>query len=231
MSSKGMSVTAARQLVEALTEQGVTILVLHDFDKSGFTIMNTLRTDTRRYRFKTAPKVIDLGLTLADVCAMDLQSEPVSYTQQVDPKEDLRRHSATEEECAFLVHERRHNPSTHKYYWMGQRVELNAMPSDQLVAWLERKLTEAGVRKVMPEQVSLENAYRLAIRTQAVNEEMARVHARLAQDGNISIPADLAERMQVRLAEDPRLSWDEVLWQLVQFGGGTTGARGGDDDE
>jgi DNA topoisomerase VI subunit A len=38
MSTKGMTVTAARQLAEALAVKGVTILVLHDFDKSGLDI-------------------------------------------------------------------------------------------------------------------------------------------------------------------------------------------------
>src|SRR5262249_61802013 len=42
MSTKGMSVTACRELVERLTEQGVTILVLHDFDKSVLGILHTL---------------------------------------------------------------------------------------------------------------------------------------------------------------------------------------------
>jgi hypothetical protein len=36
MSTKGMSVTAARRLVDDLSQQGVTVLVCHDFDKSGF---------------------------------------------------------------------------------------------------------------------------------------------------------------------------------------------------
>ena len=38
MSTKGMTVTAARQLIEALSRAGVTILVVHDFDKPGFEI-------------------------------------------------------------------------------------------------------------------------------------------------------------------------------------------------
>jgi DNA topoisomerase VI subunit A len=59
MSTKGMSNTAARRLVDELSRIGVTIYVLHDFDKSGFAILST-------------PKVIDLGLTLADVQTMDL---------------------------------------------------------------------------------------------------------------------------------------------------------------
>jgi hypothetical protein len=34
----------------------VTCLVLRDFDKSGFTIVRTLRTDSPRYKFRSKPK-------------------------------------------------------------------------------------------------------------------------------------------------------------------------------
>lgn len=57
MSTKGMSTTAARQLVERLTEKGVKILVLHDFDKSGFSIVHTLRTSTRPNRHVESSRV------------------------------------------------------------------------------------------------------------------------------------------------------------------------------
>ena len=43
MSTKGMSVTASRRLVEELCGQhGIPLLLLHDFDKSGFSIAGTL---------------------------------------------------------------------------------------------------------------------------------------------------------------------------------------------
>ena len=71
MSTKGVSVTAARQLVQDLSGQGVPTFVLHDFDKTGFTIINTLRSDTQRFRFRSRPQVIDLGLRLQDVEALD----------------------------------------------------------------------------------------------------------------------------------------------------------------
>ena len=85
MSTKGMSVTAARQLVEDLSDKDVTILVLHDFDKSGFSILGTLQNDTRRYTFSGSPNVVDLGLRLSDVKKLGLQSEAVQYTGHVDP--------------------------------------------------------------------------------------------------------------------------------------------------
>jgi Topoisomerase 6 subunit A/Spo11, Toprim domain len=215
MSTKGMSNTAARRLVDELSGRGVTIYVLHDFDKSGFSILRTLRTDTRRYRFSRTPKVIDLGLTLADVQAMDLQSEPQNHRQHADPKRELERCGATPDEQAFLVGERRYNPSTGKMYWTGQRVELNAMTSDQFVAWLEHRLTEHGVAKVIPETETLVKAYRLAMRTKAFNAELARMQDSIEQEP-IAIPDDLRERIQAVLQEQPELSWEAAAWKIVQ---------------
>ncbi|MGI9069670.1 MAG: hypothetical protein ACR2HX_25110 [Pyrinomonadaceae bacterium] len=44
MSTKGFSVTASRRLVESLSAAGVTTLVAHDFDVSGFTIYRKCRS-------------------------------------------------------------------------------------------------------------------------------------------------------------------------------------------
>ena len=50
MSTKGMSVTAARTLVEDLCgKRGLKLLVLHDFDVAGFSIKQTLVTSNRRH--------------------------------------------------------------------------------------------------------------------------------------------------------------------------------------
>jgi hypothetical protein len=210
MSTKGMSVTAARQLVEKLSEQGVTILVCHDFDVSGFSILHTLQSDTRRYKFTTRPKVVDLGLRLADVQAMNLQSEPVEYRSGKDPRINLRRCGATEEECQFLVR------LAAQSGWTGQRVELNAMTSDQFIGWLERKLGEAGVQKVVPDQPALANAYRRAVRQQRVQEAIDEAVDRIAQEdeNDISIPDDLQEHIREQLKGTAKC-WDQVLWDLV----------------
>ena len=76
MSTKGVSVTAARRLVDRMcSAHSIPLLVLHDFDVAGFTILDTLRRDTRRYQFESDFEVIDLGLRLQDVQAMGLQPE------------------------------------------------------------------------------------------------------------------------------------------------------------
>ena len=54
MSTKGMSVTAARTLVEELCgKRGLQLFVLHDFDSSGFSIKQTLITATGAINFGT----------------------------------------------------------------------------------------------------------------------------------------------------------------------------------
>ena len=60
------------------------------------------------------------------------------------PGEDkLREYGLGEEEIDFLIRQ-------------GRRIELNAMTSDQFVAWLEGKLAEHGAGKVVPEVEVLE---------------------------------------------------------------------------
>ena len=67
MSTKGMSVTAARMLLDRLAPHIDRVFVLHDFDVSGFSIFGTLGTSSRRYRFHNKVRIVDLGLRLTDI--------------------------------------------------------------------------------------------------------------------------------------------------------------------
>ena len=148
-----MSVTAARELLEVLCKiHNVPVFTLHDFDKWGFSILGTLHQDTRRYSFRHRIKVIDLGLRLEDIGG--LQSEKVHIDKGA--AENLRENGAKEKEIAYLL--------------KGRRVELNAMTSDQLVAFIERKLKKHGVAKVIPDPDTLADAYR-RMRRQAVVQD------------------------------------------------------------
>ena len=104
-SSKGQSNVATRKLVDELSALGVTILVAHDLDIAGFTISHWLWHDNERYQFRNTPKVIDLGLRLADVERLALQSEEQIHKQQKDPTEkflEWGNDEVTEEEAEFL---------------------------------------------------------------------------------------------------------------------------------
>jgi len=191
-SSKGQSVTAARQLVDTLSQAGVRILVVHDFDVSGLSIVHNLGHDTRRYSFESEPNVIDLGLRLSDVEAMDLQSEPVIFKQQKHPGEKLRDYDdVTEKEIAFLIEGR-----AGSNHWRGKRVELNAMTSAQFIAWLEAKLKEHGVEKIVPDSDTLAVAWQRAHRVSRIQAAIKKIE--LAQT-TVPVPKDLAAKVRIVL--------------------------------
>ena len=208
MSTKGMTVTAARSLIEALSLAGVTILVVHDFDKSGLEILDKFTRNTRRYRYRVTPTVIDLGLRLDEARAMGLASEPVTYHSGVDPRESLRSCGADEAECAFLVqgqHDRDH--------WYGDRIELNAMDSQQFLDWLERKLQDAGVEKVVPEEDALAVAYRHLQRVARLQQALDAV---MAEEGNVAaVPEALVAKIRERITGTD-MAWDAALWEIVR---------------
>ncbi len=211
MSTKGMSVTAARALVDDLSMQGVTILVVRDFDRSGFSIMHTLGTDSPRYRYRSKPNVIDLGLRLSDVREMSLPAELVpDYKMKRDPRLSLKSSGATEAECVFLVQGRKEGK------WFGYRVELNAMSTDQFITFLERKFADHGVEKVVPKEAMLQDGYRRAVKIAHIQRAAAAALAELERD-RIEVPSDLAAEVAQRVA-GKATSWDEAVWDIVHEG-------------
>jgi hypothetical protein len=207
MSSKGMGTTAARALIERLSDDA-TIYVLHDFDKAGFSILGTLTRDTRRYEFLKLMEVVDLGLRLADVEAQGLQSEMVHYGK-TDPEWNLRDNGANDQEIAFL---RR----AYANGWRGQRVELNALTSDQFVNWLDSKLAEHGARKLIPDEEILQQAYRRAVAVARYQEAIDKVRKEISAEAAESpVPADLAKKIGRLLKRDPELSWDQAIVRLA----------------
>ncbi len=203
MSTKGMSVSASRQLLDGLVSRGVTkILVLHDFDVSGFSIFGTLGTDSNVYRYTNKVPIFDLGLRLADVEDMDLLAEPFATNKDCRAvSETLKRHGATPAEIAFLANE---------------RVELNAMISDEFIAFIERKFAEHGVAKVVPDSDVIERHARTVIEGRLINNAVANLAAKIKeQAATVALPENLRQQIEAELKESPTLSWDEVVADLV----------------
>jgi hypothetical protein len=209
MSTKGMSVVAARALLDRLAEIVEHILVLHDFDLSGFSICGTLGTDSRRYEFENdlSDIIIDIGLRLDDVTAMGLEAEPVTVDNREARRATLARHGATDDEIEFLAP-----------YGDGdcQRVELNAMTSRQLVDFVEAKLAECGVKKVMPDTEVLQQHARHRLEIKLTDELIAGHAEEIARRAAATeLPADLTARVIELLQREPALSWDQALARLV----------------
>jgi DNA topoisomerase VI subunit A len=204
MSTKGMSVVAARHLVdEVCGTRGLPFLVLHDLDKSGFSILGTLRRSTDRYRFRHRVRVIDLGLRLADARKHGLESEDVAVTDNDAFRDNLKLNGATGEEIDFLA--------------AGQRVELNAFTSRELVNWIEAKLKQHGIAKVVPGESTLADAFAQAYVRRSVNREVARLRERAEAAANTALgdAGDLAKRVKAYLKKDPKDSWDDAIHAIA----------------
>jgi hypothetical protein len=198
MSTKGMSVTAARTLADEMCgEHDIPLMVLHDFDVAGFTILNTLRTNTRRYQFTYNITVIDLGLRLADVQEMGLQSEDAAATKSTPAtiRDRLLRSGATAEEAEYLL---------------SERVELNAMHSAQLVEFIERKLAEHNIKKVIPDKKRLDDCWRLFERDARFKEEFELATKGIGS-AEVKVPDNLEQRVADIVHDYPELRWDAAV--------------------
>jgi len=168
IAGEGFATVAARQLLRrADRDQTYRLFVLHDADPAGYNIARTLREETARmpgYRVE----VIDLGLRFEDGEAMDLQRETFTRRKALPVGLELteREHEVFQGRHAF--------DGKGKSVWVGERIELNAMTSPQLVAYIEQGLKDAGATaKVVPDAARINyEAHDVArARTEAVLRE------------------------------------------------------------
>ncbi len=200
MSTKGMSNTASRELIDVLCGE-IPLFVLHDFDKAGFSIVGTLQRNTRRYSFADTPHVIDLGLRLGDIEGLEVESA-YDRASEWAIKANLRTNGATDEEINVLLH---------------QRVELNAFTSDKLVEWIETKLKEHGVEKIIPDDDLLEDAWRRGFEHAVLEASIDDLLKEAAsQAGEAKAPGSLRDTIVEKLNESPESSWDEIVFGLAQ---------------
>ena len=199
ISTKGVSVTAARRLVDEICgENNLPLFVLHDFDVAGFLILGTLNRDTRRYQFSNSIEPIDLGLRVEDIAGLEREPAAATKTNQHTLREQLATNDATDAKIDILLKE---------------RVELNALTSDQLIAMIERKLKVHGIKKVVPDDDLLREAYQ----TFHASKQLREIYEEVADEfepTKIKVPADLKNRVRAILAKHPDLRWDEAI-QIV----------------
>jgi hypothetical protein len=193
---------------------GVRVYALHDFDISGFSIRKTFTESGRRHGFKNRLDYVDIGLRLADVERLSLQSEPVPLNRGGDSDKLAKRraslinrltiNSASEEEIDFLLGDAD----------VGQRVELNAMTSDEFVAFVEEKLADHGAAKVVPDASILTNAYRAFVHSKRAEALFAAELEHLKGEA-VNVPPDLIERVRGWVESNPTGTWDEALAALA----------------
>ena len=172
--------------------------MLHDFDVAGFLILGTLNRDTRRYQFSNGIEPIDLGLRLEDIAGLGREPAAATKTNQNALREQLAENGATDAEIAILLND---------------RVELNALTSDQLIAMIERKLKAHGIKKVVPDDDLLAEAY-LAFHA---SNELREIYEEAEEEfkaTKIKVPRDLKKKVRAILAKHDDLRWDDAI-QIV----------------
>ena len=199
ISIKGVSVTAARRLIdEVYGENDLPLFVLHDFDVAGFLILGTLQRDTRRYSFQTTSKssISGFGSRTSRGLEQRASRRDARSTEQILRKQ-LAENGATDEEIDIPVNE---------------RVELNAMPSGDLVAMIERKLKAYGLKKVVPDDDTLEGAYRAFHRSRGLRKAFEEIEkAYDAKAKNVAVPKDLQISVRAILDKHRDLRWDDAV--------------------
>jgi hypothetical protein len=91
------------------------------------------------------------------------------------------------------------------------------MPADVFVDFLERKLREHAVRKVVPKQDVLEHHARRLIEQDRAQAMLSRAMATLqAEAATTALPPDLAGQVQAALIQRPEWSWDQAVAALVR---------------
>jgi hypothetical protein len=205
MSNKGFSVTAARKLVERLChKRGIPLFILHDFDKAGFGIKATLHRDTVRYQFKSEVQAFDFGLRLDDVRALGIEHLSEAAADEDAKREarsaNLRGNGATKEEIAFLL---------------DKRVELNALTSDQFVAFVEGKLLAHGVRKIIPAPAMLADVFKAQDRSAQVADIVKQAMASAAIT-ETTPPDNIDAQVAELLKQNPTWRWDQAVAEIVK---------------
>jgi hypothetical protein len=196
ISNKGVSVTAARLLIDEVCGGArIPLFVLHDFDIAGLMILGTLQRDTRRYQFSNAIEVIDLGLRLDDIAGLGSEPAAATKTKTSILREQLANNGASDAEAAILLND---------------RVELNAMTSDALIEMIERKLKDYGLKKIVPDDDLLKKTYREFHRSNELMEKFDEMEKRF-EESKIEVPDDLGDKVRTILTKHADLRWDDAI--------------------
>ena len=146
-------------------------------------------------------------MRLEDIEGLQAESSGIqnTYAARDAARRNLRDNGATRDEIDFLLE---------------QRVELNAFTSDQLITWIERKLAQHGVKKIIPDDATLAAAYRRA-REQTIVQALITDALRKWREeaGESVVPINLRVLLEQTLTAHPNRRWDEVISDIASEAG------------
>src|SRR5262249_46538769 len=88
--------------------------------------------------------------------------------------------------------------------------------SEDMIMWIESKLYQHGVEKVIPDEATLEQAYRRSLKRKVINDRMDDLEKKATEEADKCVmPERLQERVAEMLEEYPALPWDAAITQIV----------------
>ncbi|MFB4321617.1 ATP-binding protein [Priestia sp. BR_2] len=209
LSSKGYASRAVKDLFDLLgeTDEEIQFFCVHDADAAGTKIFETLQEATSA-RPGRKVKVINLGLDPEEAIEMGLQVESFDETSRRRPVADYVSWEWAD--------------------WLQQnRVELNAMSTPEFIEWLENKMHEHGVGKVIPSyevltavfEESAAEAVRERVRREILErnsyEQLVDLELIKARGDIEQAKIDIQSVVSEKLDENPLHRWDEPVRNLA----------------
>ena len=87
---------------------------------------------------------------------------------------------------------------------------------------VERKLTEHGVKKIIPTKAVLAETYRTFARGREV-EKFFKRELRKLDSAKVTVPADLPQQVEAYLRQHPTERWDAAVAAIVKKSKGLSG--------
>lgn len=209
LSSKGYASRAVKDLFDLLgeTDEEIQFFCVHDADAAGTKIFETLQEATSARPGRRVP-VINLGLEPEEAATLNLEVETFESKKSRPVAEYVPQHW--------------------KDWLQSHRVELNAMTTPEFIQWLEGKMEEHGVGKVIPDlnvlSDEMEKNAGLLVRENVTNkileenryEEKVSLELKRIEEPLKVAKLNIKEDVKRKLVEKPRSLWSLPVKEIVQ---------------
>jgi hypothetical protein len=91
------------------------------------------------------------------------------------------------------------------------------MTSRQFIEFIEQKLAEHGVRKVVPGIEVIRSHARCLVEERLAERAISKIRTKIAaQAAEVDLPADLRDRVETMIQGRPELSWDQAVLLMIE---------------
>ncbi|MDB5575869.1 MAG: hypothetical protein JWR80_1045 [Bradyrhizobium sp.] len=204
LTSKGYGSRAAKDLIDMLADdadEDVRVFCVHDADAYGTMIYQTLQEATSA-RDRRRIEIINFGLEPWEAMQMGLTAEDRDKDAKDAPVADYVKNRLDDTDWAEWL--------------QRQRFELNAMTMPQFMEWLDGKMIEHGVTKVVPPV----DVIREAVRDEVESEVRLNLTDRILEEADLEgqventmaqlvVPSDqtIEAEIPLYLKENPTDRW------------------------